>query len=231
MVSLLRVLVQRVDLGWILYHVGPELTLSLDCRLVLKSSLLSKAFKSILGKTLEFLSTYDGSLFIGVSVGLKIILKCVNPSQKVGNIQTNTIKARMFFYGLLYLGYLFFSFLTWSWNSSMKIFFMLHKTKVKNYLERNRGTTERRINYERILVSSRRKMLKEIVTIEQRRKSQTVVGTMDTPVVLTVRACFVFFFNDIYYWGVLDWDCVWSYFWSSLWTTRGFVWWNQSVNF
>ena len=88
-----------------LIHVGSEPSSSLDSRPILKSSFSPKAPKPILDIALELLSSYDEALFVGEPLSLKIILKCLNPSQIDGNIQNITIKARRFFHCLLHLGY------------------------------------------------------------------------------------------------------------------------------
>ena len=118
-----------------LIHVGFELTPSHDSRVVLKSSFFPRAPKPTLGITLEFLSSYDETFFIGVPHDLKVVLKCLNPSQIDGSIQTKTIKVRRFSDYLLHFSYLmwkvFLKILSRSLN--MVISSMVCKTKTKRF--------------------------------------------------------------------------------------------------
>ena len=80
-------------------------SLSLDSMLALKCSFSPKASKLRIGGILEFFSGYDEALFIGVSLGLEMVLNCLNPIQVVVWIQT-TFKTRLYSDSFFHLGYL-----------------------------------------------------------------------------------------------------------------------------
>ena len=59
-------------------HIGLMRSPSIDSRLTLKSSFSPKVSKPRKGGTFEFFNGYYEAPFIGVSIGLKIDLKCLN---------------------------------------------------------------------------------------------------------------------------------------------------------